>query len=172
MHLQHTAWINDMNSTSKKSAYQRTICTSSCAIWKTLWWRQKVEELQLIAELKKTPSLSLVQNLLDRRQSTANYWQTTNTRQMGRTLSDTAKLSINCVTRGPRWYCATANFWTLVTFTQPRPCHKSWISDVPWSGWHTCRAVQICWYEAHQNTHFSSEEALKGRNIASGITRH
>jgi len=54
MHRQHTAWINDKNSVSKKSTYQRTkqLAQARLRSMKDSWWRQKADELQMAADRK------------------------------------------------------------------------------------------------------------------------
>ena len=79
MHRQHIAWINDKNSMSKKSTYQRTkqLVQARLHSMKDSWWRQKADELQLAADRKDSKSffevwkLCLAQNPPARHQSTA-----------------------------------------------------------------------------------------------------
>jgi len=58
MHQQHIVWINDKNSMSKKSTYQRTkqLVQARLRSMKDSWWRQKADKLQLAADRKDSKS--------------------------------------------------------------------------------------------------------------------
>ena len=79
MHQQHTEWINDKNSMSKKSTYQRTkqLAQAMLRSMKDSWWRQKADKCQMAADRKDSKPFFdglkavLVQNPLARHQSIA-----------------------------------------------------------------------------------------------------